>query len=175
MPRVPGEEGKKKEPPAYMGDPNATSTAEYVRSWLHLLGAAAYGGASMHELRRSCMARLSSACGVQYTTLRRLAACTRAQHAARCEIRSRCGTNSDVECTGALCDLAGDPEYSAAAKKWQKREWTFAGLSAHTYRLSSASRCVLSRSCVCIHNRSCRMSRTCRGSRWLFVGAMTAS
>ena len=24
MPRVPGEEGKKKEPPAYMGDPNAT-------------------------------------------------------------------------------------------------------------------------------------------------------
>ena len=25
MPRVPGEEGKKKEPPAYMGDPNATA------------------------------------------------------------------------------------------------------------------------------------------------------
>ena len=24
MPRVPGEEGKKKEPPAYTGDPNAT-------------------------------------------------------------------------------------------------------------------------------------------------------
>ena len=27
MPRVPGEEGKKKEPPAYMGDPNATVCA----------------------------------------------------------------------------------------------------------------------------------------------------
>ena len=28
MPRVPGEEGKKKEPPAYMGDPNATMRPE---------------------------------------------------------------------------------------------------------------------------------------------------
>lgn len=34
MPRVPGEEGKKKEPPAYMGDPNAT--------WSALLGGRKY-------------------------------------------------------------------------------------------------------------------------------------
>ena len=30
MPRVPGEEGKKKEPPAYMGDPNATTQSVHL-------------------------------------------------------------------------------------------------------------------------------------------------
>ena len=30
MPRVPGEEGKKKEPPAYTGDPNATTQSVHL-------------------------------------------------------------------------------------------------------------------------------------------------
>ena len=63
-----------------------------MRAWLHLLDAAAYGDASMQLHRTTCMARLSSACGVECTTLRRLAARTRAQHASRCDLRSRCGT-----------------------------------------------------------------------------------
>ena len=67
-------------------------SSKYARSWLHLLHAAAYGDASMQLHRTTCMARLSSACGVECTTLRRLAARTRAQHASRCDLRSRCGT-----------------------------------------------------------------------------------
>ena len=65
---------------------------------------------------------------------------------------------SDVECTGAPCDLAGADECSAAAKTWQKREWTFAGFSALTYRLSSASRCVY---CTLPAAVACRSVQLC--------------
>ena len=79
---------------------------------------------------------------------------------------------SDVECTGAPCDLAGAAECSAAVKRWQKREWTFAGFSAHTYRLFSVSRCVLyaAGSCRLSQCTAVRCLVRCCGSWWFFVG-----
>ena len=45
MPRVPGEEGKKKEPPAYTGDPNAT----------HLAGGRWHGPHGVHGSERAAV------------------------------------------------------------------------------------------------------------------------
>ena len=142
------------------------STAEYVRSWLHLLGAAAYGGASMQlciELLAWHSCRLLAACSTRrYDD----AARTRAKHAARCDPRVTRRHKQRRGVHGRTVRLATAAECSAAAKTWQKREWTFAGFSAHTYRLSSAPRCVLCtlRQLSPVAVYSCAVSRSCRGS-----------
>ena len=125
------------------------------------LGAAGYGGASMQlcfELLAWHGCRLLAAC----STRRYDAARTRAKHAARCDPRvtrrhkhmhkQRRGVH------GCTVRLATAAECSAAAKTWQKREWTFAGFSAHTYRLSSAPRCVLYTAVACCGVQLCGVS-----------------
>ena len=145
-----------------------------MRSWLHLLGAAAYGGASMQLHRTPCMARLSSACGVQYTTLRRLAARTRGHSTHHAAISGHDAAQySDVECTGAPCDLAGAAEcvLSGGQNVAKTRVDVCRVFSSHVQTLQCVSLCTVHcRQLSPVAVYSCAVSRSCCGSRWFFVG-----
>ena len=147
-------------------------SSKYARSWLHLLDAAAYGDASMQLHRTTCMARLSSACGVECTTLRRLAACTRAQHPSRCDLRSRCGTVQRRGVHGRTVRFGWCCRVLSGGQKVAKTRVDVCRVfSSHVQTLQCVSLCTVHcRQLSPVAVYSCAVSRSCCGSWWFFVG-----
>ena len=139
-----------------------------------LLDAAAYGDAPMQLHRTTCMARLSSACGVECTTLRRLAAHTRAQHTS-CDRRSRCGTVQRCGVHGRTVRLGRCCRVLSGGQNVAKTRVDICRVfSSHVQTLQCVSLCTVHcRQLSPVAVYSCAVSRSCCGSRWFFVGSLS--